>query len=208
VNLGSALADAGYRAVLVDLRGHGESSGRYLTYGAMESGDVSAVLDALVSSGAELGCTGVYGFSYGGAVALQLGANDPRIRAVVAVAPFASLREVVRDYRQKYLPAALRIIPDSWLQGAVDEAGRIAGFDPEDVAPLHAVRRSAAKLLLIHGTGDTQVPLHHSTDLAKAAGSRANMLTLRGASHDLMPIDPTGYIRQQTLAWFDRSCAP
>jgi dipeptidyl aminopeptidase/acylaminoacyl peptidase len=202
--VGAALADAGYRAVLVDLRGHGESTGRYLTYGAAESEDISALLDSLASNGTELGCTGVYGFSYGGAVALRLAARDARVQAVVAVAPFASLREVVRDYRRKYLPEALQLVPDAWFQSAVDEAGQIAGFDPETAAPVRAVARSTAKLLLIHGTGDTQVPLRHSLELARAAGSEARVLTVPGASHDAMPSDASGLIRRETVGWFDR----
>jgi hypothetical protein len=41
-----AFKSAGYRAVLVDLRGHGHSSGEYLTFGVQESRDLVEVLDA------------------------------------------------------------------------------------------------------------------------------------------------------------------
>jgi dipeptidyl aminopeptidase/acylaminoacyl peptidase len=202
--MGAALAADGYRAVLVDLRGHGESSGRYLTYGSVEVQDVSSVLDALRARGLTLGCSGVYGFSYGGAVALELSARDPRITAVVAVASFSTLREVVNDYRHKYLPAALSMIPSAWFQGAVDEAGRIAQFDPDRIAPLRAVSRSSAALLLIHGTADTQVPLRHSQALFGAATGNARLVTVAGAEHAAMPGDSTGVVRRETLAWFDQ----
>ena len=202
--IGAALADEGYRAVLVDLRGHGESSGRYLTYGGVEARDISNVLDALSSRGFALGCTGVYGFSYGAAVALELSARDPRVTAVVAIAPFSTLREVVSDYRQKYLPAALSPIPDAWFQEAVDEAGRIAEFDPDRIAPLRAVRQSSAALLLMHGTADTQVPLRHSQALVGAAAGTARLLTVEGAEHATMMAAPTGLVRRETLAWFDQ----
>jgi dipeptidyl aminopeptidase/acylaminoacyl peptidase len=203
--MGAALAAEGYRAVLVDLRGHGESSGRYLTYGSVEVRDLSSVLDALRDRGLTLGCTGVYGFSYGGAVALELSAHDPRVAAVVAVSAFSTLREVVDDYRRKYLPAALSsIIPSAWFQGAVDEAGRIAAFDPDRIAPLRAVGKSAAALLLIHGTADTQVPLRHSQALFGAATGNARLVTVAGAEHAAMPGDRTGVVRRETLAWFDQ----
>ena len=202
--MAAALAADGYRVVLVDLRGHGESSGRYLTYGGVEVRDISSVLDALRERGLTLGCTGVYGFSYGGAVALELSARDPRITAVVAVASFSSLREVMNDYRHKYLPAALNVIPSAWFQGAVDEAGRIAAFDPDRIAPLRAVGQSAAALLLIHGTADTQVPLRHSEALFGAAAGNARLVTVAGAEHAAMPGDSTGVVRRETLAWFDQ----
>ena len=202
--MGAALATDGYRAVLVDLRGHGESSGHYLTYGSVEVRDISSVLDALSARGLTLGCTGVYGFSYGAAVALELSARDRRVNAVVAVASFSTLRDVVNDYRHKYLPAALSIIPSAWFQGAVDEAGRMAQFDPDRIAPLRAVSRSTAALLLIHGAADTQVPIRHSQALLRAAPSNARLVTVAGAEHAAMPGDSTGVVRREALAWFDQ----
>jgi pimeloyl-ACP methyl ester carboxylesterase len=196
-----ALSDAGYRALLVDLRGHGESSGRYLTYGTVEARDISQLLDAL---GPSPGCAGVYGFSYGAAVAIELAARDPRFVTVVAVAPFSSLREVVTDYERKYLPAPLKLIPDAWFQGALDAGGKLADFDPDRAAPVRAVDQSAASILLIHGTADTQVPPRHSEMLAKAADGRAELLQIRGATHDDMPVDATGEVRRASVAWFDR----
>jgi pimeloyl-ACP methyl ester carboxylesterase len=59
------LADAGFRAVLVDLRGHGRSTGDWLSYGVVESKDLAQVLDALVERGLVVGRVGVMGFSYG-----------------------------------------------------------------------------------------------------------------------------------------------
>ena len=203
IGMGQALSDAGYRAVLVDLRGHGESSGRFLTYGQVEAKDVSSVLDALEARGTELGCTGAYGFSYGASVAIELGARDRRIRSVVAVAPFSTLREVIGDYRQKYLPPPLSSIPDAWFQAAIDDAATLADFDPVHSAPLLAAARSSANLLLIHGLGDTQVPLRHSQALFGAARGNACLLTVPGADHATMPSDPTGVVRRQTVAWFD-----
>jgi pimeloyl-ACP methyl ester carboxylesterase len=201
VGAGTAFADAGYRSILVDLRGHGESSGRYLTYGAVEASDLSQLLDALSSRGLELGCVGAFGFSYGAAVAIELGARDPRVTAVVAAAPFASLREVVADYRRKYLPAPLNAIPDSWFGHAVEEAGWLASFDPDQSSPLHSIAASRAHQLLIHGTADTQVPLRHSLALASAAGPLAELLAIPGAAHDSLP---SRVLQQRALAWFER----
>jgi dipeptidyl aminopeptidase/acylaminoacyl peptidase len=197
-----ALSDAGYRTVLVDLRGHGESSGRYLTYGAVESEDLGAILDALGEK--RTACSGVYGFSYGAAVAIELSARDGRIGAVVSVAPFSSLREVTTDYERKYLPAPLRLVPDAWFQSAVDEAGERAQFDPDGASPLRSAARSNTPLLLVHGTRDDQVPLRHSVAIARVAGGRAELVELPGAAHGDMPIDSSGAVRRRAVSWFDR----
>jgi pimeloyl-ACP methyl ester carboxylesterase len=201
--MAAALSDAGFRSVLVDLRGHGESDGRYLTYGAHEATDVSQLLDALEGRGQALGPVGVYGFSYGGAVAIDLGARDRRISGVVAVSAFASLRQAVEDYRQKYLPAVANALPDAWFQSAVDAAASWASFDPDASAPVRSIASSHAPTLLIHGDADTQVPLRHSQALLQASAGRAQLLVLPGASHDAMPGDRAHFIRDRVVAWFE-----
>lgn len=200
VDMGNALSDAGYRSVLIDLRGHGESSGQYLTYGQVEAADVSSVLDAL-GEREPLGCVGAYGFSYGASVALELAARDARLNAVVAVAPFASLRQVVLDYRGRYLPFPLRLLPDAWFERAVTEASELASFDPDASAPVQLVPLSEAHQLLIHGTSDTQVPPRHSRELVRAAGSRATLLTVDGASHEDLPFR---LLSRAALGWYGR----
>jgi dipeptidyl aminopeptidase/acylaminoacyl peptidase len=199
--LGAAFSDAGYRSILVDLPGHGESSGRYLTYGSAEPADVSAVLDDVTARGHALGPVGAFGFSYGAAVALDLGARDPRVCAVVAAAPFSSLREVLGDYRNKYLPAALNALPESWFEGALQDAAWLAAFDLEASAPLRWVQGSQARQLLIHGTADTQVPLRHSVALSSVAGARAELRSIPGAEHYSLPHD---VLEREALGWFER----
>jgi pimeloyl-ACP methyl ester carboxylesterase len=206
VSAGIAFQEAGYRSILVDLRGHGESSGSYLTYGAVEATDLSELLDSLEGRGVSLGHVGVFGFSYGAAVALDLGARDERVCAVVAAAPFASLREVVVDYRHKYLPAALNLVPERWFDAAIDDAGWLAAFNPDQSSPLLAVSRSRAHQLLLHGTADTQIPLRHSVALSSLAGRRAELRTIPGAEHYDLPRG--AQVEHEALSWFERWLAP
>lgn len=205
--LAPALADAGFRVVLVDLRGHGESTGRYLTYGSVEARDVTAVLDALEER-APLGPVGVFGYSYGGAVAVMTGALDPRVRAVVAASPFSSLRSVMTDYERKYLPAPLSLVPDAWFQGAVDDAGKLAGFNPDRNTTLALAPRSREPVLLIHGLADTQVSPNHSRALDAALGGRTELRLLSGETHESILLDRSGTVRAATAAWFSRWLAP
>ncbi len=198
---GRAFADAGYRAVLVDLRGHGRSGGEYLTYGVVESHDMSALLDAVARRG-PLGPVGVYGYSYGAAVAIQLAARDPRVRAVVAVSAFSTLRGVVRDYEKRLLPGVSDVLPDSWVQGAVDEAGDMASFDPDMASPLQAVRHLSAPLLLVHGTADRRVPFHNALALVHAAHGPARFIPVAGATHGSVLADPHGELRRAALSWY------
>jgi pimeloyl-ACP methyl ester carboxylesterase len=203
--MAKALSDAGFRSLLVDLRGHGESDGRYLSYGSSEAADISRLLDALQTGGSPLGPVGVYGFSYGAAVAIDLAARDFRITTVVAVSPFASLRQVVDDYRHKYLPSAVNLLPEVWFQGAVNAAASWVGFDPDASAPIHSIAKSRGPALLIHGDADTQIPMRHSQALALASLGRAELVVIPGATHDAMPVDATHVIRNRVVAWFEHN---
>ncbi|MDB6167701.1 MAG: hypothetical protein JWM88_565, partial [Verrucomicrobia bacterium] len=81
------LAESGYRAVLLDLRGQGRSSGAWIGYGAFEAHDLVQILDDLRAKGLAPGKVGVLGVSYGASVALLWAARDSRVGAVVALAP-------------------------------------------------------------------------------------------------------------------------
>ena len=48
---GDVVVGAGYRAMLVDLRGHGSSTGHVLSYGAREAEDLRRALDHLEARG-------------------------------------------------------------------------------------------------------------------------------------------------------------
>ncbi|MEC7522202.1 MAG: alpha/beta fold hydrolase [Myxococcota bacterium] len=182
VGFGRALRDRGMRAVLVDLRGHGGSSGRWLTYGVRESRDLSQLLDQLEAVGVLDGPVSVFGASYGGAVGLQLAAIDPRVHAVVSSSTFASLRDVVPPQ------ASAHVFGGSWLPQAVldwivDDAGALGGFSPDAADTRAAVARTDARVLLIHGREDRVVPYAHARALYRACGGRCALHTLPGADH-------------------------
>jgi len=71
ITIAEAFADAGYLAVVPDLRAHGSSGGRYTSMGFREKWDMVALLDYLESQGCDGARTGVRGGSLGAAVALQ-----------------------------------------------------------------------------------------------------------------------------------------
>src|SRR5438046_8662833 len=84
-----------FTVLLLDQRYFGRSEGRLTTLGFRERQDLGRAVDFLAARG--FGRVGVFGFSLGGAVALLAAAEDPRIRAVAAYAPFADLRLLGHD---------------------------------------------------------------------------------------------------------------
>lgn len=206
LGIAKPLAAAGYRAVLVDLRSHGRSGGRWLTFGVVESADLRQAVDALAAHGLLAGDVGVFGPSYGGAVAIQYAAADPRVRAVVAVCPFTSMRDVTPRVVRMYAPwPANWLLLDSTIDRAVTQAGRIASFDPAAASPLTAIARTDAHVLLVHGNDDVKIPPSHSRRLHEAAPGHSTLLLVDGEDHDTILANASGRrVVGEAVRWFDQ----
>lgn len=191
----AVVARAGYRAVLVDLRGQGRSTGDFLTYGVREAANLTHVLDALAKRVESLGPIGAMGHSYGAATAIQWAGRDPRVAAVVAVAPFASLADVVPGY----LPITL---PPAFGSRILRRAGVLAGFDPDDASAERAAAQTRAPVLLIHGGADRRVRPWHSERIRAAAAGGAELVLVDGADHDGVAGSPKTQLATRSAAWF------
>lgn len=192
--IANAFASRGVRAVLVDLRGHGRSTGDFLSYGVVEKVDLATVATTLGDRGQTVGPLGVYGYSYGAATAIEWAASDSRIRAVVAVAPFASLRAIVPEYTP--LP-----LPSGFVNDCVDEAGREGGFDPDAASPLDAIGTITVPVMLVHGDADERIPLAHSQRIAAAGAGHTELVVVPGATHESIGADATGTLRDRAIPW-------
>ncbi len=190
------LADAGYRAVLVDLRGHGRSTGDYLTYGMQEARDLSQVIDALQARGLVEGPIGAYGVSYGATTSIHLAALDWRVKAVVAVEPFSMVRPELAHFAQ--------IVPQQTFEQALNEAGCTAGFNPNFSDAADAIGRTKAPVLLMHGTDDWIVPYWNSVLLHEEAAAHSELVTFPLRGHQSLWLDYDGELARRAIAWFDR----
>jgi len=188
----SLLGGAGFRAVLVDLRGHGRSTGATLSYGVFDARDLTRVLDDLEARGLRVGHVGALGVSYGAATAIEWAGADPRVERVVAIAPFASLAEVVPGYA----PVSL---PELFVRRSIALAGTMGGYDPALASPRDAITHTRAPVLLFHGVQDDRIPYWHSREIAAAAPDHAEVVLVDGANHDTVGEDPD--LRRRAVSW-------
>ena len=167
------LAKMGYNVILPDLRAHGRSSGRYVTYGAKEKYDVKAVVDALLADGTVREPIYVFGATLGGATAIQYAAIDPRCKGVMTMTSFKDAQSMARR--------RLLFISTEQFKLAMERAGQIAKFDPQQASSVSAARKLTVPLLLYHGLLDLTVPKEHSEAIyAAAAGPKKLILIAPG----------------------------
>ncbi|MCY2962180.1 MAG: alpha/beta fold hydrolase [Planctomycetota bacterium] len=204
---GRMLAHHGYRAVLVDLRGHGKSEGTRLTYGVLESDDLMRVIDELENRNLVAGQLGALGVSYGATTAIHLAGKDPRIKSVVAVAPFSTMRDVVPDFGRTVLPGVGSLVPDETLDAAITRAGAQGHFDPDLSNACEAIQRTEARVLIIHGKEDWMVPTYHGRRLHEAAPENSELVLLPWTGHLVAWLDPTHRVAKHTFDWFDANLA-
>jgi pimeloyl-ACP methyl ester carboxylesterase len=196
------LAEAGYRCVLVDLRGHGASTGKHISFGAFESRDLSGVLDELQRRGWDVSQVGVLGVSYGASVGLVTAGQDPRIAAVVALQPFASAERAVPELMRGAFSVHARGITDAQFAAAHVKEAKIAGFDWAAADIPAALQRARAPVLFIHGERDDWVSPAHSRELMKSAPAGSRLLLLPRETHVSLPFQVDS-ICGQIIAWFD-----
>ena len=196
-----ALAAAGFRCLLVDLRGHGASTGKYQTYGVEEARDVAAVLDRAYAEKLIVGPLGAWGFSLGGATALQAAARDGRLKAAVSVEAFASMRDEVPRFGRILVPI-FGWVSDETYTKAINRAGQMAGFNPDDADTVAAVKRIGYPVLIIHSAGDGLVPLEAARSLRAAGRAGSELVVVSAGGHDQVEFDRTGEVAAKTVEWF------
>jgi len=178
-----ALRRAGLNVLVFDGRAHGSSEGRYVTYGHNERRDAESALDWLVSEkGVDKDRIGVAGESMGAAIALQVAAHNPRIRAVWADSPFASLRRVAAEFlgRVTHLP---NVMVTTVLWTAIRMANYRGKFDVNAINPIDLAEQIKCPVTLVHGTADQLIATAHSENIHADLGGKKEIWFVNGARH-------------------------
>ncbi|MFP5262724.1 MAG: alpha/beta hydrolase [Blastocatellia bacterium] len=177
------LSNAGFNVLVFDGRGHGNSEGRYVTYGFYERRDVEAAIEWLVAEKKiDRGRVGVAGESMGAAIALQVAAHNPWVRAVWADSPFASLRRVAEEFvrRVTRLPGAV-LNPVLWT--TLQVANYRGKFDIKTVDPQTLAAQIKCPVFLVHGDADQLISTAHSENIYDALGGEKHLWIVEGARH-------------------------
>lgn len=201
-----ALAEAGYRCVLMDFRGQGRSTGDVISFGAFEVRDLGQVLDDLQQRGLAPGKIGVLGVSYGASMSLLLAARDPRVGAIVALEPFSNAETAVVEFAHGVAPKEAAKISEGTFKAGVAGAARRGKFSWAEGDVLAAMERVKAPVLFYHGAKDRWLSPDNSRRLVAKAPSGSKLVILPDDDHILLSMR-LGSIVPDVRAWFDRNLA-
>jgi pimeloyl-ACP methyl ester carboxylesterase len=167
----------GYAVLLFDFQAHGESPGRYVTFGHLESHDARAAIEFLRERVDGRG-VGALGSSLGGAACI-LGETPLRADAVVIEAVYPDLEAALDNRVRMRIGSAARWVVPVLL----DRVESRLGLNPADLRPVDAIARLASPLLVIAGTADRHTTATETRRLFDAAPEPKELWWIEGAAH-------------------------
>jgi len=180
LQLAKQLADSSYNSVLVDLRAHGESTGKYCTYGFKEKQDIKRLAKELTQRKDISKNIGIWGQSLGGAVALQSMGISHDIKFGIIESTFADFNDIVHDYFNYYLGFDIPVISDHLIQ----KCKNIAQFNPDDVKPYQYCEKITQPIIIAHGDCDDRIKIDYGRkNFAHLKSTDKEFIEVKNATH-------------------------
>jgi putative redox protein len=209
--ISTLLAEAGFLVLTFDFRGFRRSEGIFSLAGELADA-MSAVAHLINFNLVVPGWVGVYGASYGGAVAVCAAARDNRISAVCLRAPVYdthafALSPLIR-------PEVNRILKETpnEMHGLVDLSvrNRILDCMVDDgrrFNPMNEVSKiSPRPLFVITGAADARIDVDGVRGLYDLAGEPKELVIVEGADHVLSDSRAYEDTVNSVVAWFQGVC--
>ncbi|VXD15630.1 conserved hypothetical protein [Planktothrix serta PCC 8927] len=155
----------GLSVLLVEYRGYGRSTDRFPSEKTVYE-DVEAAWNYLVNE-RQINPNNIYifGHSLGGAIAINLALNHPKIAGLIIESSFTNIREMI-DYKKKYWMFPINLI----LTQKFDSIAKIPALK--------------MPILFTHGMDDELIPSTMSEALFTAATEPKQLLIVPGAGHN------------------------
>jgi pimeloyl-ACP methyl ester carboxylesterase len=192
------LAQEGWRCVLVDLRGHGKSTGNRIYFGLRESRDMSQLLDVLTSRHQLAPPVAVIGESYGAALALRWKTIDPRVGRVVAIAPYGVLSNAVLNICHDYAS----LLPQAVIRAGLKQLPAVLGVPGDNLDTTTVLARHPVTALFVAGTEDTIASPSDVQSLFKEALPGSELIVVPGATHETVTYHFNELV-PPVLAWLE-----
>lgn len=172
------LVRAGYSVLLFDFQAHGESTGKHITFGSLESKDAQAAVNFLRANapGEKIG---VLGISMGGA-AILLASPPLDVDAMVLEMVYPTINRAVSNRLTMRLGGWASILTPllTW------QFKLRLGVSTDALRPIDHVGKIIAPKLFIAGAEDQHTTIEESRQLFGAAAEPKELWVIEGAKHE------------------------
>lgn len=175
----SALFNAmGYQTILTDFRGAGGSKGNTTALGYKEARDVKVVYDFAKKTYPKKKVV-FYGFSMGAVAILKAASEyDLDLRAIIAEAPFASLRQAtINRFEMMGLPA------HPFTEALIFYGGLLQGFNAFEHSSVEYAKKVTAPCLIQRGANDKRVNSSEINAIYQALEGPKQSVTYPNSGH-------------------------
>ncbi|TYO95054.1 alpha/beta hydrolase [Desulfallas thermosapovorans] len=191
------LVDKGCNVLMFDFRNSGQSDGELTSVGQYEVRDLLGAIDFIKTRRDLNQQIILIGYSMGAATSILAGAREPAVAGVIADAPFADLR----SYLMANLSVWSKLPAIPFNQAFFIIVPPLTGLNVGAVSPVNEVKNfNGRPLLLIHGEGDTDIPIENS-ELLQKAYPRASFWRVPEAKH-CKSYEVTGDLYLQKISSF------
>ena len=199
--LDQVMAQRGFAILKVDNRGSGNRGKKFAAatrgkFGPVELKDQLAALDQVLARYPQLDRNriGCWGWSFGGTLTAYALTHSTLFKAAVAVAPVTDWRLYDSIYTERYLGMP-RENPEGYRSSSI----------------LQSAPKLSGRLLIAHGTGDDNVHVQNSFELANAlisAGKAFDLQLYPGKTHALEGVTARSDLYRRLVDQFERWLAP
>jgi len=177
LNRAKFLSHSGYSVLLFDFQAHGESLGKHITFGYLESMDAQAAFN-FIRENAPDEKIGVIGISMGGA-AILLASPPLNADAMVSEMVYPTITQAIANRLSMSFGRWAEILTPllSW------QLKPRLGIDAEDLCPINRVGKMTTPKLFIFGAEDQHTTPEESLQIFHAAAHPKEFWMVKGAKH-------------------------
>jgi pimeloyl-ACP methyl ester carboxylesterase len=193
----------GYAVLLPDSRAHGESGGTIATYGILERYDTNLWVRWMRQRAP--GCTYLLGESMGAAIGLQAEAATSELCALAVESPYSTFRAISYERLGRGSHAGTlfwRTLGRPVLEVAIVYTRLRYGIYLPNANPEAAVEQASTPTLLIAGTADVNIPMHHAQELEQVCAFHCALWIVPGAAHGGASTVAHAEFEQRVLGFF------
>lgn len=171
----------GYNVLLPTMRAHGESQGKYITFGIKERYDCKTWIDYIIERSGNNHTIFTAGISMGAATVLMAsGFRLPKnVKGIIADCGFTSPWEITKSVAKNTLK--IPTFPLLYIANLV--AIVLAGFSLKEYSTFDAMAVNKTPVLFIHGDIDTFVPTYMTKQNYDACIAEKRLVIIKDSPH-------------------------